>query len=79
MELSVITIGNSRGIRLPKSILEKHSISDKIELVLEQGYIILKPKPEPRKGWEDAFKQMHERGDDTLLIRDLLEDETFVD
>ncbi|HAO49886.1 MAG TPA: MazF family transcriptional regulator, partial [Runella sp.] len=72
-------IGNSRGIRLPKSILEKHSISDKIELVLEQGYIILKPKPEPRKGWEDAFKQMHERGDDTLLIRDLLEDETFVD
>ena len=79
MELSVITIGNSRGIRLPKSILEKYSISDKIELVLEQGYMILKPKPEPRKGWEDAFKQMHERGDDTLLIRDLLEDETFVD
>ncbi|MBB3838164.1 antitoxin MazE [Runella defluvii] len=79
MELSVITIGNSRGIRLSKSILEKYSISDKIELVLEQGYMILKPKPEPRKGWEDAFKQMHERGDDTLLIRDLLEDETFVD
>lgn len=79
MELSVITIGNSRGIRLSKSILEKYSISDKIELVLEQGYMILKPKPEPRKGWEDAFKQMHEWGDDTLLIRDLLEDETFVD
>ena len=79
MELSVITIVNSRGIRLSKSILEKYSISDKIELVLEQGYMILKPKPEPRKGWEDAFKQMHERGDDTLLIRDLLEDETFVD
>lgn len=49
MELSIITIGNSRGIRLPKSILEKYSISDKIELVLEQGYIILKPKPEPRR------------------------------
>lgn len=79
MELSVITIGNSRGIRLSKSILEKYSIGDKIELVLEQGYMILKPKPEPRKGWEDAFKQMHGRGDDTLLIRDLLEDETFVD
>ncbi|WP_028525384.1 AbrB/MazE/SpoVT family DNA-binding domain-containing protein [Runella limosa] len=77
MELSVITIGNSRGIRLPKSILEKYSISDKIELVLEQGYMILKPKPEPRKGWEEAFKKMHENGDDQLMMDDVFEDETF--
>jgi antitoxin MazE len=77
MELSVINIGNSKGIRLSKTILEKYNISDKIELILEKGYIILKPKTEPRKGWEKAFKKMHENGDDQLLMNDVFEDENF--
>lgn len=77
MELSVINIGNSKGIRLSKTILEKYSISDKIELILEKGYIILKPLSEPRKGWDKAFKKMHENGDDQLLMDDVFEDENF--
>jgi antitoxin MazE len=77
MELSVINIGNSKGIRLSKTILEKYSISDKIELILEKGYIILKPKSEPRKDWEKAFKKMHKNGDDQLLMNDVFEDENF--
>ncbi|MCC7526658.1 MAG: AbrB/MazE/SpoVT family DNA-binding domain-containing protein [Chitinophagaceae bacterium] len=77
MELSVINIGNSKGIRLSKTILEKYSINEKIELILEKGYIILKPKAEPRKGWEKAFKKMHENGDDQLLMDDVFEDENF--
>lgn len=77
MELSVINIGNSKGIRLSKTILEKYSISDKIEVILEKNYIILKPKAEPRKDWEKAFKKMHQNGDDQLLIDDIFEDETF--
>jgi len=77
MELSVINIGNSKGIRLSKTILEKYSISDKIELILGKGHIILKPKTEPRKNWEKAFKKMHENGDDQLLMDDVFEDENF--
>jgi antitoxin MazE len=77
MELSVISIGNSKGIRLSKTILEKYNISDKIELILEKDYIILKPKAEPRKNWEKAFKKMHENGDDQLLMDDVFEDENF--
>lgn len=77
MELSVINIGNSKGIRLSKTILEKYDISDKIELILEKGYIILKPKAEPRKNWEKAFKKMHDSGDDKLLLDDVFDDETF--
>ena len=77
MELSVINIGNSKGIRLSKTILEKYSIGDKIELILEKGYIILKPKVEPRKGWDKAFRKMHENGDDKLLMDDIFEYENF--
>ncbi len=77
MELSIIDIGNSKGIRLSKTILEKYCISDKVELILEKGYMIIKPKPEPRKGWDKAFKKMHENGDDQLLIDDVFGDENF--
>ena len=77
MDISVIPIGNSKGIRLSKTILEKYNITDKVELILEKGYIILKAKAEPRNGWEKEFKKMHEKGDDKLLINDSFEDENF--
>jgi antitoxin MazE len=77
VELSVINIGNSKGIRLSKTVLEKYGIQDKIELILEKGFIILKPKSEPRKNWEKAFEKMHKSGDDQLLINDVFDDENF--
>ncbi len=77
MEISVIPIGNSKGIRLTKTVLEKYNITDTVELILEKGYIILKPKQEPRKGWDKAFKKMHKNGDDKLLINDVFQDENF--
>lgn len=77
MEIPVINIGNSKGIRIPKAILEQYNITDAIELILEKGRIILKPTSKPRSGWEDAFKQMHENEDDLLLIDDVFEDENF--
>ena len=72
MDVSVVKIGNSRGIRLSKTLIEKYNLKDTVELVLEKGYIIIKPKAEPRKGWEKAFKKMHENGDDRFLIPDIM-------
>ncbi len=77
MDISVIPIGNSKGIRLTKTLIEKYNITDTVELILEKGYIIIKPKKEARKGWEKAFKKMHENGDDKLIISDFFEDENF--
>ncbi|MBE0638346.1 MAG: AbrB/MazE/SpoVT family DNA-binding domain-containing protein [Bacteroidales bacterium] len=75
MEVSVIKIGNSRGFRLSKALLEKYNIKDKVELILEKGQIIIKPLTAPRKGWDKAFKEMHAAGDDKLLFDDVFEDE----
>lgn len=77
MELSVIHIGNSKGLRLPKALLDKYKITDQVELILEKDYIILKPKTEPRAGWEEAFKRMNAAGDDALLMDDVFEDENL--
>ena len=76
MEIPIISIGNSKGLRLSKTILEKYKIRDKVELVLEKGYIIIKPIVQPRKGWEEAFQAMHEAEEDTLLMPDVFEEDT---
>lgn len=77
MEVSIIKIGNSKGLRLSKSILERYNITDKVKLVFEEGHILLKPIHAPREGWDAAFQQMHEAGDDQLLIDDVFDDEDF--
>jgi antitoxin MazE len=77
MEVSIIKIGNSKGFRLSKTILERYNITDKMELILEKEQIILRPIPEPRKGWDNAFQKMHENNDDQLLLDDVFEDENF--
>lgn len=77
METSIIQIGNSRGLRLSKTILEKYNIKDKVELILEEGQIILRPIESPRENWEEKFKKMADHGDDQLLMKDVFEDENF--
>ncbi len=77
MEVSVIKIGNSKGIRLSKTLLEKYNIQDTVEVILEKGQIVIKPLSRPRKGWEKAFKKMAENGDDRLLINDVFDDENL--
>ena len=77
MDISVISIGNSKGIRLSKTLIEKYNIKDTVELVLEKSYIILKSKTAPRKSWEKSFKKMHDNGDDKLLMPDIFEDENL--
>ena len=57
MEISVISIGNSKGIRLTETLIEKYNIKDTVELILEKEYIIIKPKTIPRKGWGKSFKK----------------------
>jgi antitoxin MazE len=77
METSIIKIGNSRGLRLSKTILEKYHIKDKVELILEKGQIILRPIESPRKNWEEKFKEMANNNDDEPLMDDVFEDENF--
>ncbi len=77
METSIIQIGNSKGLRLSKTILEKYQIKDKVELILEKGQIILRPIDSPRKDWEEKFKKMAMNEDDQLLMKDVFDDENF--
>jgi len=75
MEVPIINIGNSKGIILSKTILEKYGFQDKIKIIMDENHLELKPVIPLRHGWDEAFKEMHERGDDQLLIDDILDDD----
>jgi len=77
MEVSVVQIGNSKGIRLSKTILETYNIRDRVDIILEKDQIVIKPLSQPRKGWEDAFRRMSENEDDGLFFDDVFEDENL--
>jgi len=44
---------------------------------LKEDHIVIRPVQKPRQNWEEAFREMHEVGDDELLIDDMLEDDTW--
>ena len=76
MKTPVIKIGNSRGLRLSKEILERYDIKDSVDVILEDGQIVIKPIVEPRSGWEEAFRAAG-NDDEGLLIPDVFDDENF--
>lgn len=74
MKATIVPIGNSKGIRIPKAILEQCHMTSTVELETQDETIIIRPwKKEPRENWEQAFKTMHENNDDQLLIDDSLD------
>ncbi len=63
----IVQIGNSKGIRVPKVLLEHAQLPEDVELQAEHGRLIVRAARGPRAGWAAAAKAMHARGDDHLL------------
>jgi antitoxin MazE len=69
MLVSVIPIGNSKGIRIPKNILTELKIENEAEMNIANDEIIIRHiEKNPREGWEEAFKKMHHTEEDQSLI-----------
>lgn len=67
MKTRLVQIGNSRGIRLPKTVLAEAQLADEVELKAEPGCIVIRSARAPRMGWEEAARKMRERGEDRLI------------
>ncbi len=69
MKVNVVRIGNSRGIRIPKTVLRQCHLAEEVELDVQDNRLIIRPVAHARRGWEDAFRKMHGHRDDALLDR----------
>ena len=70
MLTKIVPIGNSRGIRIPKAMLDHCGFADEVELEAANGALILKPVTAPRAGWAQAFAGMAANHDDFLVHED---------
>ena len=67
MKASIIRIGNSRGIRIPKVVLEQTQLKGEVELEVRDRQIVIRAVKKPRQDWDRKFRIMAEKGDDKLL------------
>ena len=78
MKVPIIRIGNSKGLRLSKEILERYNFQGAVDLILEDNQVVIKPINEPRKDWAETFKRL-DSDSEHLLIPDVFDDEQFED
>src|SRR5207237_4377784 len=64
VELKIVAIGNSRGVRLPKAIVERYAIEDTIVLEIREEALVFRNKRDKQLSWEDTFKAMARERED---------------
>lgn len=79
MKTKIIEIGNSKGVRIPRHIIEQIGLKNEVEIEIKDKNIILKPTSKTRDNWDIAFQKMANNKDDILLDKESLKDLTSWD
>jgi antitoxin MazE len=67
MKTRIVRIGNSRGVRIPKPLIEQAKLGEEVELRVVESGLLVKAAGAPRANWADAARRLHERAEDGLL------------
>jgi antitoxin MazE len=70
MKAELVRIGNSRGVRIPKPLIEQCGLEEAVELRVEKNCLIISPAHRPRHDWGEAFRAAGSRHRDELLLED---------
>ena len=68
MKVALIRVGNSRGIRIPKPIIDQCGFEDTVELRVDNDCLVIAPARLPRQGWEEAFRAAGSSAQDKFLL-----------
>jgi len=77
MKAQLIKIGNSRGLRLLKAVIEQMGLGDEIELEVQSDQLVIRAAKHPREGWDEACRAMAACGDDQLIDGPLTQQSSF--
>ena len=73
MKTRLVRVGNSRGVRIPKPLIEEAGLDDEVEITVRNDSLVIRAVREARAGWSAAFAEMAERGDDALVHGDRID------
>jgi antitoxin MazE len=63
MKTRLVRIGNSRGLRLAKPLIEQLGFDDEVDMRAEGGALIIRPSRVVRAGWAEAAAHLSASGD----------------
>jgi antitoxin MazE len=67
MKTRLVRIGNSRGLRIPKPLIEEAGLKDEVEITLRDGALVITSAEHPRAAWEGAVDLLLERREDYVI------------
>ena len=67
MKIRLVRIGNSRGVRIPKPLIEQAGLDGEVEVQVKDGAIIITRADQTRAGWSEAVDLLLERREDYVL------------
>ncbi len=80
-DVKLVPIGNSKGVRIPKPLLQKYGLKNSLLLEETDRGLLLRKKGDSKLSWEDTYKAMadeQEHWDEfDITLLDGLEDEDF--
>ena len=65
MKTRIVRVGNSKGLRIPKALLEQTGLAGEVEITVSRNALVIRPLARPRAGWDAAFAEMARHGDDS--------------
>ncbi len=66
METNLISIGNSKGVRLPKAVIEQAGLTSPLEIEVSGDAVIIRSARRSREDWSSAAAACHRAGEDRL-------------
>ncbi len=67
MKTRIVQIGNSRGVRIPKQLLDQTGLNGEVEIHAAKNGIVITRLDKPRAGWEEAARELAQAGEDQPL------------
>ena len=68
MKVELIHIGNSRGIRIPKPLIEQCGFQRTVELRVDGNRLVIAPDRPPRHDWDKTFRAAGPSTNDEVLL-----------
>jgi antitoxin MazE len=68
MKTPLVRIGNSRGIRIPKPLIEQVGLGETVDLRVEDHCLVISAEQRPRQGWEEAFLAAGSAARDEIML-----------
>jgi len=75
MRVNLVSIGNSKGVRIPASVIKECGVGNELEMQVQNGVIVLAPARGVREGWGAAFEKMAAAEDDAAVTPDTVEND----